>query len=110
MNEPYGQYPPPRILRLIYHLPNFIKLFWRLLREPKVPTYKKALPIIAGLICFAYIVFPFDVLPDPYAVVGQLDDLTVVLILMVPSIWLFVRICPKELVKEHSQQISGRNS
>ena len=47
MNGSYGQYPPPRILRLIYHIPNFIRLFWRLLREPRVPIYKKALPIIA---------------------------------------------------------------
>ena len=99
-----------RILRLIYHLPNFMKLFWKLLRDPKVPIYKKILPVIAGLICFAYVVFPFDILPDPYAFIGQLDDITVVLLIMVPSIWLFVRICPKELVKEYTQQISSRTS
>ncbi len=99
-----------RILRLIYHLPNFMKLFWKLLRDPKVPIYKKILPVVAGLICFAYVVFPFDILPDPYAFIGQLDDITVVLLIMVPSIWLFVRICPRELVKEYTQQISGRTS
>jgi uncharacterized membrane protein YkvA (DUF1232 family) len=95
-----------RILRLIYHLPNFVRLFWRLLRDPRVPIYKKVLPVIAGLICFAYVVFPFDVLPDPYAFVGQLDDVTVILLIMAPSIWLFVRICPRELVKEHTHHIS----
>ena len=105
-----GQFTPLRILRLIYHLPNFMKLFWKLLRDPKVPIYKKILPVIAGLICFAYVVFPFDILPDPYAFIGQLDDITVVLLIMVPSIWLFVRICPRELVKEYTQQISGRTS
>ena len=99
-----------RILRLIYHLPNFMKLFWKLLRDPKVPIYKKILPVIAGLICFAYVVFPFDILPDPYAFIGQLDDITVVLLIMAPSIWLFVRICPRELVKEYTHQISSRTS
>ena len=103
----HGQYPPLRLLRLIYHLPNFVKLFWRLFRDPRVPAYKKALPVIAGMICLAYIVFPFDALPDTLAFIGQMDDATVVLLFMVPSIWLFVRICPRELVKEHARQINS---
>jgi len=103
-----GQYPPFGILRFIYHLPNFAKLFWRLFRDPRVPAYKKALPVIAGIICLAYIVFPFDTLPDTLAFLGQLDDATVVLLLMVPSIWLFIRICPRELVKEHTREISNQ--
>lgn len=102
-----GPYPSPRILRLIYHLPNFLKLFWRLFRDSRVPAYKKILPVIAGLICFAYILLPFDVLPDPYALIGQLDDTTVVLLIMAPSIWVFVRTCPKEIVKEHAHQINS---
>ena len=72
-----------------------------------MPAYKKVLPVIAGIICLAYIVFPFDVLPDTLVFVGQLDDITVVLLIMVPSIWLFIRICPKELVKEHTRQINS---
>lgn len=102
-----GQYPPLRILRFIHHLPNFARLFWRLFRDPRVPVYKKALPFIAGIICLAYIVFPFDALPDALAFIGQLDDMTVVLLVMVPSIWSFIRICPKEIVKEHTHQINS---
>ena len=75
-----------------------------------MPVYKKVLPVIAGLICLAYVLFPFDVLPDPYTFVGQIDDLTFVLLIMAPSIWLFVRTCPKELVKEHAHQINNRAS
>jgi uncharacterized membrane protein YkvA (DUF1232 family) len=102
-----GQYSPFRILRLIYHLPNFVKLFWRLFRDPRVPAYKKALPVIAGIVCLAYVLFPFDALPDPYPLIGQIDDAVVTLLIMAPSIWLFIRICPKELVKEHSSDISN---
>lgn len=105
-----GQYTPLRVLRFIYHLPNFVKLFWRLLRDRRVPVYKKILPVIASIICFAYVFFPFDILPDPYVFIGQLDDVTVIALIMVPSILLFVRVCPKELVKEHTQQISKGGS
>ncbi len=103
----HGQYPPFRFLRLVYHLPNFVRLFWKLFRDPKVSAYRKILPVIAGLICLAYVILPFDALPDPYAFIGQLDDMTVILLLMTPSIWLFVRICPKELVKEYAHQINS---
>ena len=101
-----GQYPQLGFLRFIYHIPNFVRLVWKLFRDSRVPAYKKILPAIAVLICAAYLVFPFDALPDPYVILGQLDDLTVILIIMVPSVWLFVRSCPKEIVKEHSHQIS----
>jgi uncharacterized membrane protein YkvA (DUF1232 family) len=104
-----GQYPPLGILRFIYHIPNFIRLFWRLFRDPRVPVYKKILPATAGIICIAYLIFPFDALPDPYAILGQLDDLMVVLFIMVPSVWIFIRISPKDVVKEHSHQISESN-
>jgi len=87
-------------------LPNFVKLFWRLFRDSSIPVYKKALPVIAGLICLAYVLFPVDLLPDPYVFIGQLDDATVILFIMAPAIWLFVRLCPKELVKKYAHQIN----
>ena len=99
---------PLNILRIIYHLPNFLRLFWRLFRDPRVPAHKKILPVVAGLLCLVYVVFPFDAFPDwPYIILGQLDDLTVVLFIMAPSIWLFIKICPKDLVREHSKQINS---
>jgi len=101
-----GQYPLPGFLRLIHHLPNFIKLVWRLLRDPRVPVHKKILPSIAGMISLAYFVLPIDVLPDFLSFMGHMDDLTVVLLIMVPSVWVFVRKCPEEVVKEHTRNIS----
>lgn len=106
MFGPFGQYPSSRILRIIYYLPNFARLSWRLFRDPRIPIYKKAIPFIAGVISIAYLLFPFDVLPDPFAILGQLDDATVCLLIMVPSIWFFIRSCPKDLVREHAHQIS----
>jgi uncharacterized membrane protein YkvA (DUF1232 family) len=101
-----GQYPSFGILRFIYHLPNFVKLVWRLFRDPRVPVHKKILPSIAGMICLAYLVIPVDVLPDFLSFIGHLDDLTVIALIMVPSIWVFVRTCPKDVVKDLSHKIS----
>lgn len=105
--SPFGQYPPNRILRILYYLPNFLRLFWRLFRDSRVSFFKKLIPIIGGLTSLTYLVFPFDLLPDPFVVLGQIDDAMVLMLIMAPSIWLFLRICPKELVKEHAHQISN---
>ena len=103
-----GQNSPFRLLKFIYHLPSFVKLFWRLLKDPRVPAYKKALPIIAGIICLGYVILPFDILPDPYPILGHIDDMTFVLFIMTPSIWIFIKICPKDVVKELAHQVDQR--
>ena len=71
-----------------------------------MPVHKKILPSIAGMISLAYFVLPIDVLPDFLSFMGHMDDLTVVLLIMVPSVWVFVRKCPEEVVKEHTRNIS----
>jgi uncharacterized membrane protein YkvA (DUF1232 family) len=101
-----GQYLPLGILRFLYHLPNFARLFWRLLRDPRVPAYKKILPVITG-ICIAYIISPYDLVPDTLPLIGQLEDLAILVLIVVPSIRLFVRICPREVVREHTSRING---
>ena len=100
------QYPSPRILRLIYHFPNFLRLVWRLFRDPRVSAHKKMLPVIAG-ICIAYIISPYDFVPDTMPLIGQLEDIAILLLIVIPCIQLFVRACPEEVVKEHSRRISA---
>ena len=51
------------------------RLALRLIREPAVPLLAKAVPVLAGV----YLVWPLDFLPDIFPVLGQLDDLGVVL-------------------------------
>lgn len=43
---------------------------WRLLRSPRAPLWEKALLVLAA----AYVVLPFDLIPDMVAFVGWLDD------------------------------------
>ena len=59
-------------------IPDCAVLCTRLLRDPRVPTRKKALLI--GLA--AYLAMPFDLLPDFIPVAGQLDDAVVVALVL----------------------------
>ena len=50
--------------------------------------------------------FPLDFLPDFLPALGQMDDLT----MFVAAALLFLRLCPKELVQEHRDEMAGRVS
>jgi uncharacterized membrane protein YkvA (DUF1232 family) len=78
-----------------------LRLAWRLMKEPRVPRYAKAVPALA----LAYVLFPLDVIPDILPMVGQLDDLGVLLL----SMKLFLRVCPPAATAFHTAAIaSGR--
>ncbi len=73
-------------------------LFWRLLREPRVPLRAKfILPAVA-----LYLVMPLDPIPDFIPVLGQLDDLLVVVL----GLWLFLRLSPRAVFREHIERLS----
>ena len=74
-----------------------ISLFWRLLRDARVPLGAKLLLPGLGL----YLLSPLDIIPDFIPVVGYLDDLLVLLL----GLWLFLRLCPRELFHEHLRRL-----
>lgn len=55
-------------------IPNFLKLLFRLFKDPRAPLAEKAL--LAGTII--YVVSPLDFIPDLIPIVGQTDDLYLV--------------------------------
>jgi uncharacterized membrane protein YkvA (DUF1232 family) len=75
------------------------RLIWRLMRDGRVPWVWKLIPV-AGLI---YVVFPLDFIPDIALGIGQLDDLGIFL----GSLWLFVELCPPDVVKEHWDDLAS---
>jgi len=89
-----------RALQVITHLPDFIRLYWRLFRDPRVSVLAKAL-LVATL---AYVVWPLDIIPDFLPVIGEMDDLGIV----IAGLWLFIRLCPPEVVLERVREISTR--
>lgn len=78
------------------------RLAWRLLRDPGVPLLLKAIPLLA----MAYLVSPLDFVPDIFPIVGQLDDLGVLIL----ATELFVGWCPAPLVDFHRSAIAGRRT
>jgi uncharacterized membrane protein YkvA (DUF1232 family) len=79
-----------------------IRLFWRLLNDPRVPTWVKAIPVVALL----YLLSPIDLIPDPALGLGQLDDLAIILL----GLKLFRDLSPTMVVREHQTEIEGRDS
>ncbi|HEX4947294.1 MAG TPA: DUF1232 domain-containing protein [Blastocatellia bacterium] len=59
---------------VIYLIPNFLKLLFRLFKDGRVPAAEKA--FLLGAI--AYVITPIDLLPDVIPFVGQVDDLYLV--------------------------------
>lgn len=86
------------VVDLIRRLPTYSRLVWALLRDGRVPAQQKL--IVAGI--GAYLVLPIDLIPDFVPVLGQLDDLAVVLL----GLDLFIRSAPPDIVEEHLAKIS----
>ena len=75
------------------------RLALRLIREPAVPLVTKAVPVIAA----SYLIWPLDVLPDIFPVLGQLDDLGVVL----AALEIFLRLCPVAPAAFHREALAA---
>lgn len=73
------------------------RLAYYLLRDPEVPFYLKLLPFTAVV----YLLFPFDLLPDLAPVIGQLDDITALLV----GMKVFIELAPPHVVARHMARI-----
>ena len=94
-----GRANPLQVFRFIWHLPNFVRLYWRLFNDSRVSVIPKAIMVAA----IAYVLLPFDLWPDwAPPVLGEVDDLVVIAI----ALKLFVKLCPPHVVREHVQRIS----
>jgi len=80
-------------------LPAYARLVWALARDPRVPMSQKA---VLGALA-AYLAFPLDIIPDFIPVIGQLDDIAV---LVLGLDW-FIRNAPPDVVEEHMARIAA---
>lgn len=83
---------------LLRSLLSRVRLAIRLMREPRVPLLTKALPTLAVL----YLISPFDLVPDVLPLLGQLDDLGLILI----TLEVFLRLCPAAALAFHRAAIA----
>jgi uncharacterized membrane protein YkvA (DUF1232 family) len=80
--------------RLVVRLPLYARLVWGIERDKRTPIGLKAL-LGAAL---AYVVLPVDLIPDVIPILGQADDLTVLLLVLD----LFIQNAPAEVRAEHT--------
>lgn len=86
------------------HDPGFFREVWQqarlvyyLLRDPDVPFYLKLVPFTAVI----YLLWPVDFIPDFAPFLGQLDDLTALLV----GSKLFIELAPPQVVARYMAQI-----
>ncbi|MEA2624653.1 MAG: hypothetical protein QOD06_698 [Candidatus Binatota bacterium] len=87
-----------RFVRVLRHLPEFTRLYASLFRDRRVSLLPKALLILIAV----YLVSPIDLVPAFIPVLGQLDDLGVLL----GGLWLFIRLCPPDVVAETVHEVA----
>jgi uncharacterized membrane protein YkvA (DUF1232 family) len=88
-----GRWRYLRLARLVIRLPTYARLVWGIVRDPRTPIGLKGL-LAAAL---AYVVTPVDLIPDAIPIIGQADDLTVLLLVLD----LFIQNAPAQVRSEH---------
>ena len=78
------------------------RLAVRLVREPAVPMVTKLILAVAAL----YLIWPIDFLPDLFPILGQLDDLGV----MLAALELFLHLCPDAPSSFHRTALAAGRS
>ncbi len=76
----------------IHNLTLRLKLVFRLLADPRISPILKLIPFGS---------FLYLIIPEP--ILGPIDDATVLGI----GLWLFVEMCPPEIVQEHMDVLTG---
>ncbi len=67
------------------------------MRDPEVPIYLKIVPFV-GLL---YVIMPIDFISDFVPVMGQLDDITALIV----GAKVFIELAPVQVVARHMQEI-----
>ena len=85
------------LFSILFHLPRYLRLCWRLLRDPEVP--KRLKWIVVGALVYA--ILPLDLIPD-FTGIGLIEDF----IFLVLSMRNLVKFSPPHLVTRHARRIA----
>lgn len=89
----------PTFLSVRYWMNSWreVSLVWRVARDPRVSIGLKVLPLLSVL----YFLSPFDLIPGFIPIVGQLDDIAILLL----GLKFFLRLAPDDVVADYRQQM-----
>lgn len=88
---------PDQRMGVIADVVRNVRLIWRLFTDRHVPLWTKAVPFLA----LAYVIFPLDFIPDALLGLGQLDDLTIVLL----GLKAFIGLSPADIVAQYRNKL-----
>jgi hypothetical protein len=91
---------PLRLTRILAYLPQFVRLFYRLMADPRVSWLVKLVPALGLLLAISPPNLELEIIP----VLGELDFLIVIIL----TLKLFVWLCPPDVVREHVARIAHR--
>jgi hypothetical protein len=90
--------PPLQLSRLVGYLPQFVRVFWRLMKDTRVPLLAKLVPVLALLLMMSPPAMELDLVP----ILGEIGWLVVGVLAFKMLVWL----SPPEVVREHVSRIA----
>ncbi|TSC59075.1 MAG: hypothetical protein Greene041619_97 [Candidatus Peregrinibacteria bacterium Greene0416_19] len=74
-------------MNIFHRFLRMLRLYRKLVRDPRTPAFAKILPWLSIL----YILWPIDIIPDILPLLGQIDDVMIILLL----IYIAIQMVPK---------------
>jgi len=84
---------PLKLRGLLLYLPQFARVFWRLMHDSRVGLTTKMVPFLGLLLLISPPVLELDMIP----IIGELDWLVIGYF----TLRLFIWLCPADIVREH---------
>ena len=91
-------FSPLQRARTLMYLPQFVRVFWRLMKDRRVSILTKVVPVLIIALLLTPPALELDLVP----IAGELDWVLVTYIALKLFIWL----CPPDVVREHVSAIA----
>lgn len=89
---------PARLGGLFGYLPQFVRVFYRLMKDERVSIFAKLAPFLILALMFTPPAIELDFVP----LIGELDWL----LALYAALKVFVWLCPSEVVREHVGRVA----
>ena len=89
---------PLRVRGILAYMPQFVRVFWRLMNDRRVSILAKLVPPLGILLLITPPALELDFIP----IIGELDWILVIYL----TLKLFIWMCPPDVVREHVAQIA----
>lgn len=85
--------------RILYRIRRYAKVYWLLFKDPRTPKLSKIM--VLGAI--AYLLWPFDLIPDIIPFAGFVDELIIIPLIF----YVATKFIPKNVVEDNKRKAKG---